>query len=216
MIPSPGSSFAPGPGPRAEGRTTPETVIVVDDDQALRDSLRALLDAAGFRVTCHASSAELLAAGVPDDTACLIVDVRLGTDDDGISLVEHLRKAGNRTPVVIITGHGDIPLAVRAMRAGAADCLEKPFSHARLLQAMDIARNLGAEAARAAALVADLSGREREVLAGLVRGNANKVIAGDLGMSVRTAEAHRARIMEKFHVRSLPEAVRIALAAGIR
>lgn len=208
----PGDQFSPPVRDGADG----EFVIIVDDDAALRDSLAALLEAAGFRVACRASSAALLAAGVPAETACLIVDVRLGTDDDGISLVEHLRRSGNRTPVVIVTGHGDIPLAVRAMRAGAADCLEKPFSHARLLQAMDIARNLGAEAARAATLIAELSAREREVLVGLVRGNPNKVIAADLGMSVRTAEAHRARIMEKLNVRSLPEVVRIALAAGIR
>jgi two-component system response regulator FixJ len=117
--------------------------------------------------------------------------------------------------VVVVTGHGDVPLAVRAMRAGAADFVEKPFGRERILSAIAEASERGAAAARSAALVASLTPREREVLAGLVAGKANKAIAGDLGISARTVEAHRAVIMEKLGARSLPELVRTALAAGV-
>jgi FixJ family two-component response regulator len=193
----------------------PDLVLVVDDDGAACDSLACLIEASGFRAQTASSAEEVLAAGVPKDACCLIVDVRLGRGQDGISLVESLRSAGDRRPVIIVTGHGDIPLAVRAMRAGASDFVEKPFSAERILRAVQDARSDGAELARGAALIGRLTVRERDVLDGLVDGKGNKVIAGDLGISVRTVEAYRASIMEKLGVRSFAEAVRIAVLTGI-
>jgi two-component system response regulator FixJ len=190
-------------------------VVLVEDDPAARDSLAMLLEAAGHRPVAFGSAAALLAAGVPAGAACLVVDVHLGEEPDGILLVEALRRRGDRTPVVVVTGHGDIPLAVRAMRAGAADFVEKPYSRDRLLAAIDEARQAGAGPARAAALLARLTPREREVLAGLVRGQANKLVAADLGISIRTVEGYRAVIMEKLEARSLSDAVRLALLAGL-
>jgi two-component system response regulator FixJ len=197
--------------PGAEG----SPVVIVDDDEATRDSLCALLEVMGHPAVAFASGAALMAAGVPPGAACLLVDVRLAQGEDGIALVERLRRAGNRTPVVIVTGHGDIPMAVRAMRAGAVDFVEKPYSTERLLGAVAEARSAGARAAGAAALIAALTPREREVLVGLVDGKANKAVAFELGISVRTVEAYRATIMEKLPVRSFAEVVRLAMAAGL-
>lgn len=199
-------------GPSTHGARQP-LAVVVDDDAAARDSLAELLRAADCRVVTFASASELL-AGIPPDAACLLVDVRLGDGEDGISLLERLRRAGDRTPVVVVTGHGDVALAVRAMRAGAADFVEKPYEAERILNAVADARTKGAHQATAAGLVANLTPREREVLAGLVEGKPNKIVAHELGISVRTVEAYRATIMEKLDVRSLAEMVRIALAAG--
>ena len=203
---------------------TERVVHVVDDDEAVRRSLAMLLDSTGHAARTYASAEALLhAAREPGGLAmgCLILDVRM-PGMDGISLIDALRREGVTLPVVVVTGHGDVPLAVRAMRAGAMDFVEKPYSEDRIVDAVGTAleslrlvdqqRVLQAQAkARAAAL----SPREREVLTALVAGQANKVIGFELGISPRTVEVHRAKLMEKLRVRSLPEVVRIGLAAGM-
>ncbi len=203
---------------------TDRVVHVVDDDEAVRRSLAMLLASTGLTTKAYGSAeAVLVAARELDGLAmgCVVVDVRM-PGMDGISLMEALRREGVTLPVVVVTGHGDIPLAVRAMRAGALDFIEKPYSEDRILDAVETAleavRVLDQRRvllAQAQARVAGLSPREREVLAALVAGKANKVIGFELGISPRTVEVHRAKLMEKLRVRSLPEAVRIALAAGM-
>lgn len=203
---------------------TDRVVHVVDDDEAVRRSLAMLLASTGLTTKAYGSAeAVLVAARELDGLAmgCVVVDVRM-PGMDGISLMEALRREGVTLPVVVVTGHGDIPLAVRAMRAGALDFIEKPYSEDRILDAVETALEAVRVVdqtrvllAQAQARVAGLSPREREVLAALVAGKANKVIGFELGISPRTVEVHRAKLMEKLRVRSLPEAVRIALAAGM-
>jgi len=203
---------------------TDRVVHVVDDDEAVRRSLSMLLASTGLTTKAYGSAeAVLVAARELDGLAmgCVVVDVRM-PGMDGISLMEALRREGVTLPVVVVTGHGDIPLAVRAMRAGALDFIEKPYSEDRILDAVETALEAVRVVdqrrvllAQAQARVAGLSPREREVLAALVAGKANKVIGFELGISPRTVEVHRAKLMEKLRVRSLPEAVRIALAAGM-
>jgi two-component system, LuxR family, response regulator FixJ len=202
----------------------PAIVHIVDDDEAVRRSLAMLLESLNQPVATYASAEALLAAAaMPHGLAqgCVLVDVRM-EGMDGISLIETLRRQGVALPMVVVTGHGDVPLAVRAMRAGAVDFVEKPYAEERILEAVEAALEaLRATDQRrvlelqATAQVAALSPREAEVLAAMVAGKANKVIAFELGISPRTVEVHRAHLMEKLGVRSLPEAVRIGLAAGI-
>ena len=199
--------------------TAEPVVIVVDDDEAVRDSLSFLLDVAGYRARAFASGAALLAtplAPLAAGAGCLLLDVRM-PEIDGVTTLERLRAAGFRIPTIIMTGHADVPLAVRAMKAGARDFIEKPFSDGAILAAVAQALDAGANASgqAAAARVATLTPREREVLAGLVAGLPNKSIAHDLGISPRTVEIHRAHVMEKLEARSLSALVRTALAAGI-
>ncbi len=198
---------------------------VVDDEEAVRRSAEMLLVASGHQVSTYASAAPLLSAAGPDGRGlapgCLILDVRM-PGMDGLQLMEELAKRGVTLPVVVVTGHGDVALAVRAMRAGAVDFLEKPYTEERLLEAVQSALMMGGEAAqrraevaKAGAQVATLSPREREVLGCLVQGMANKVVAHQLGISPRTVEVHRANLMEKLGAKSLPDLVRIGLAAGM-
>jgi len=199
-------------------------VHVVDDDRAVRRSLAMLLSSAGYQTQTYAAADELLAAAaLPGGLApgCIMLDVRM-PGLDGISLIEVLPRHGVSLPVVIVTGHGDIPLAVRAMRAGALDFVEKPYAEDRILGAVTMALESAresdqqrAQGAHAQARVGVLSPREREVLIALVAGKANKIIGFELGISPRTVEVHRAHLMDKLGVRSLPEAVRIGLAAGL-
>ncbi len=200
---------------------TPElTVHVVDDDAAIRDALRLLLKSSGMRVETHASAEQFLGACRPPVSGCLLVDVRM-PGMSGLELQEALAARGIRLPVIVITGHGDVAMAVRAMKAGAVDFIEKPFDNAALLECL---RNALARAANAhqhemksaevAAHLALLTQREREVMQLLIAGKSNKVIAADLAISARTVEVHRARIMEKLKARSLADVVRIALAAA--
>lgn len=199
-------------------------VHVVDDDEAVRRSLAMLLDSVQIRATTYPSAEALLAvATTPEglEPGCILVDVRM-RGMDGLSLIEALRRHGVTLPMVVVTGHGDVQLAVRAMRAGALDFVEKPYSEDRILEAVNgaltalrTADQRRALQIQAEAQVAALSPRETEVLAALVAGKANKVIGFELGISPRTVEVHRANLMEKLGVRSLPEAVRIGLAAGI-
>ncbi len=190
-------------------------LVIVDDDAATRDSRRELFEVAGQRALAFASGNELLESGSAQGAKCLLMDVRLGAGEDGIELLRRLRASGNRTPVVVMTGHGDVPLAVRAMRAGAEDFVQKPYTAQCILDAVAGAQRSGADGARAAALVGGLTPRERQVLAKLVEGKGNKAVAADLDLSVRTVETYRAAIMDKMGVKSLPEMVRIALAAGL-
>jgi two-component system response regulator FixJ len=198
------------------------TVHVVDDESAIRRSLALLLAAAGHQVATYASGEALLEAA--DDAGlapgCIILDVRMKKGMDGLAVMQRLGERRVALPVIIVTGHGNVPLAVRAMRAGAQDFVEKPYEEERIMGAVAeaLAASRAAERAQsrraeAEARLATLTLREREVLDALVSGSANKTIAAGLGISPRTVEVHRAHLMEKLGVRSLPEAVRLHLAA---
>ncbi|HTP77294.1 MAG TPA: response regulator FixJ [Rhizomicrobium sp.] len=193
-------------------------VIVVDDDSAVRDSMRSLLESAGYTVRDYPSAAAFLKDPVPPGS-CLVTDIRM-PEMDGLELQEEIKKRGLDIPVVIMTGHGDVPLAVRAMKAGALDFVEKPFDDQAMLASVERALLIGhqerarlAEAKAAQELIARLTPRERNVLEKLVAGRSNKVAAYELGISPRTIEIHRANIMDKMRARSLSDVVRIALAA---
>jgi two-component system, LuxR family, response regulator FixJ len=198
-----------------------EPVIhVVDDDEAVRDSLQFLLEAAGFRVRCVASGPELLALLPLPEPSCILLDVRM-PEMEGVTVLAKLREQGVRTPVIVMTGHADVPLAVRAMKAGADDFIEKPFTDSEILESIRSRLTQGrgghdiSGSAEITARLAELTPREREVLNGLVAGLPNKSIAFELGISPRTVEIHRARVMEKMRARNLSELVRLSLAAGI-
>jgi two-component system, LuxR family, response regulator FixJ len=202
---------------------TDPCVYVVDDDKAVRDSLSVLLESKGYMVRNFASAPEFLAAASSLPLGCLIVDI-LMPEMDGLELGERLCALSLDFPMIVITGHADVPLAVQAMKAGAGDFIEKPFAAEPLLDSLEQARSrLGPSpgerdpaTAAAAARLALLSPREREVLEGLLDGLSNKSIAYDLAISPRTVEIHRARVMDKMGARSLSELVRLALAAGVR
>jgi two-component system response regulator FixJ len=195
------------------------TVHVVDDDPGMRDSLSVLLQASGFAVRVY-DSAEIFLAGAASVVGCVLTDVRMPRID-GLELQRRLSEQRLPLAVVVMTGQGDIALAVNAMRAGAVDFLEKPFEEQALLEAVGRAldqsqrlREAGETASRAAARLASLTPREREVLDLLVAGLPNKAVANKLGSSPRTVEVHRARVLEKLQARGLPDLVRIVLAAG--
>ena len=200
----------------AQGR-----VLIVDDDAAIRDSVRALLESAGLSVEDFASAAEFLSSYTHLAGDCLVADIRM-PDMDGLELQEELVRRAIDLPVIIVTGHGDVPRAVRAMKAGAVDFIEKPFDDEQFLASVHRAGALAHEARERLGLareaierIANLTARERQVLAHLVAGRANKVIAYELEISPRTVEIHRARLMDKMRARSLADLVRLALAAGI-
>jgi two-component system response regulator FixJ len=194
---------------------TEAIVYVIDDDEAARHSLEFLLDCAGIRVRSFASADAFLAASPPLAGACVITDVRM-PGRSGIELVEEMKRRGADVPVIVITGHADVPLAIQAMHAGVADFIEKPFDDELLLSALRraLAQQAGkaeAQEERSAILerIATLSGREREVMDGLVAGEANKAIAFDLGISARTVEVYRANVMMKMQTKTLSELVRM-------
>jgi two-component system response regulator FixJ len=196
-------------------------IHVIDDDAAMRDSLAFLLDVNGFAPTAFESSDAFLSRKIPEAPACIVSDIRM-PGMDGIELVRRLKSDGVACPVILITGHGDVALAVEAMKAGAADFIEKPFDDAVLLNAIRGAMESrssprGDSSARkdAEARLSDLSPRERDVLQGLVAGKINKVIAHELSISPRTVEVYRANLMAKTGARSVSELMRIALAAGM-
>jgi len=197
----------------------PSRVHVVDDDDAVRDSLSMLLETAGYAVETYDSAYAFLDAVSSLGTGCVLTDVRM-PDIDGLALQRRLAESGIRLPVIVMTGHADVPIAVQALKAGAMDFLEKPFDDAQLLtsvaNAMAVSQRSHDDAIAVADIVArlaTLTRREREVLDRLVAGQANKTIAYELGSSPRTVEVHRARVMEKMAVRSLPELVRLVIAA---
>jgi two-component system response regulator FixJ len=196
-------------------------VSIVDDDADVRDSLQALLESAGFEVRSFDSARKVLDDPTLTQSGCLIADIRM-PDMDGLTLQEELVRRQVGLPVIVVTGHGDVPLAVRAMRAGAVDFMEKPFDDELLIDTIRRALSLGAEArnqaslARAAKDSIDLlTERERQVLEHLIAGRPNKVIAYELDISARTVEIHRANLMGKMQARSLSDVVRLAIAAGV-
>jgi two-component system response regulator FixJ len=195
-----------------------ETVHVVDDDPAVRDSLRVLLESVGFAVRTH-DGAQAFLALAPELRGCVLTDVRM-PNIDGLELQQRLAECGAPLAVVVMTGQGDVPVAVRAMKAGAVDFLEKPFNDLELLGAVRRAlaqsqqlREAESTATSAAAQLAALTPREREVFDLLVAGRPTKAIAKQLGASPRTIEVHRGRVFEKLGAHSLPDLVHLMLAA---
>jgi len=197
-----------------------QTIFIVDDDPGVRKSLRVLLEASDFQVRDYPSAKAFLADNIKTG-GCLIADIRM-PEMGGLELQEELVRRAVALPVIIVTGHGDVPLAVRAMRAGAIDFIEKPFDGDLLLvslqRAIDVGqreRNRSVEAQKALELISQLTPRERQVLEQLVAGRSNKLAAFELSISPRTIEIHRARIMDKLNARSLSDLVRTALAASM-
>lgn len=194
-----------------------ENVFVVDDDQAIRNSLKWLIESVGLRVKTFDSADAFLAACYPGLAGCLLLDVRM-PGMSGLELQTHLRRQEFRMPVIIITGHGDVAMAVQAMKDGAVDFIEKPFNDEALLGSIRNAldydkewRGANAIKAEVAARLAELTPREHEVMMMVTDGKSNKEIAAALGVSTKTVEAHRARVMEKMRAGSLAELVRMAL-----
>ncbi len=200
---------------------TEPIVYVIDDDDAARQSLAFLLQTAGVRTRSFDSAKAFLDVLPTIDAGCVITDVRM-PEISGIDLLRRIKDGGAELPVIVITGHGDISLAVEAMKIGAADFLEKPFDDELLLSAVRAALDKEAIVARHKAEIAGiheklaaLSNRERQVLEGLVAGHANKNIAFDLGISPRTVEIYRANVMTKMAANSLSDLVRMAIQADI-
>jgi len=196
-------------------------VYVIDDDAAMRDSLNFLLDAADFDVRLFDSAMKFLDALASLDFGCVVSDVRM-PGIDGIELLKRMKALNSHFPIVIITGHGDVPLAVEAMKLGAVDFLEKPFEDDRLIGMIDGAIRQGEPAAKDEAVtrdlvarIASLSPRERQVMEGLIAGLSNKLIARDYDISPRTIEVYRANVMTKMQANSLSELVRLAMRAGL-
>lgn len=192
-------------------------VHVVDDDAAIRDSLAFLLDTANLVSKTYESAAALLAHAANLEPGCIVTDVRM-PDMNGLEMVRRLAEIGVRHPVIVMTGHADVPLAIEAVRAGVRDFIEKPFDDDALLASIRAAIADQAQAAEHAGRdtelrdrLASLSSRERQVLDGLVAGQANKVIAYDLEISPRTVEVYRANVMTKMQARSLSELVRMTI-----
>lgn len=197
------------------------TIFVVDDDSAVRDSLALLLEMRGYRVASYGSGKSFLDALPPSASGCVLVDV-LMPGMGGFEVQQELQRRAVRLPVVVITGHGDVPLAVRAMKAGAVDFIEKPYVEDALIaaveRALQIDRTSGGWRGAAVAVrerAALLTAREREVLEYLVAGHPSKVIAYRLSISPRTVEVHRARVMDKMAARNLSELVRMAIEADL-
>ncbi len=197
-----------------------DIVHVIDDDADVRQSLAFLLSTVGLAVRVHDSATSFLKILPEIQDGCIVTDVRM-PGMDGIELQRRLRSDGNAIPVIVITGHGDIALAVDAMKAGAADFIEKPFDDEVLIGAIKTAlarradtRERDAQGAEARARLKLLSERERQVLDGLVAGKPNKIIAHELDISARTVEIYRANVMTKMQVDSLSALVRMALLAG--
>ncbi len=196
-------------------------VYIIDDDDAVRDSLSVQLEASGYEVASFPSAVSFLEIASKLQPGCVISDVQM-PDMDGMELQQRLNELNLDLPVVIVTGHADVALAVRAMKAGAVDFIEKPFEERAILDSLQnaqtrfAAQRASAQAgASAREKLATLTPREREVFDQMVRGKQNKVIAYDLDISPRTVEVHRARVLEKLEARSLSELVRLALAAGL-
>jgi two-component system response regulator FixJ len=201
---------------------TIDTVVhVVDDEEAVRNSLAFLLTSAGFAVRVHQSAADFLAIAPDVTNGCLITDLRM-PDINGLELLRRLRAADAMLPTIMVTGHGDIQMAVEAMKYGAIDFIEKPFSDDVLIESITRAATRAAERVQDAAAtelvrqrIATLSDRERQVLKGVVAGQPNKTIAFELNISPRTVEVYRAGLMAKMQARSLPDLVRMAMGIAL-
>ena len=196
-------------------------VYVIDDDPAMRDSLNFLLDSAGFTVTLFDSAISFLDALSALDFGCVVSDIRM-PGIDGIGLLKRLKEGGQTLPVVIMTGHGDIPLAVEAMKLGAIDFLEKPFQDGHLIEMIQACLRQEEDTAKNEVVTVDLisritslSPRERQVLDGLIAGLSNKLIAREYDISPRTIEVYRANVMTKLQASSVSELVRFSMRAGL-
>ncbi|MCG1055131.1 oxygen response regulator transcription factor FixJ [Mycetohabitans sp. B5] len=198
--------------------TQQETVFVVDDDEAVRDSLRWLLEANGYRVQCFSSAEQFLDAYQPSQLGCLILDVRM-SGMSGLELQEKLVAENAMLPIIFVTGHGDVPMAVSTMKKGAMDFIEKPFDEAelrklveRMLERARTENSTAQQQRSAAERLSKLTAREHQVLERITAGRLNKQIADDLGISIKTVEAHRANIMEKLNVNTVADLLRLALS----
>ena len=201
--------------------TTKANVYVIDDDEAMRDSLNFLLDSSGFTVRLFDNAQSFLDALPGLDFGCVVSDVRM-PGIDGIELLKRLKAQNSPFPILIMTGHGDVPLAVEAMKLGAVDFLEKPFEDERLTAMIEMAVRQAEPAAKNEAVAHDiaaridsLSPRERQVMEGLIAGLSNKLIAREYDISPRTIEVYRANVMTKMQANSLSELVRLAMRAGM-
>jgi len=195
------------------------TVNVVDDDEGVRDSLQWLLEGKDYRVRCYDSAETFLSRYDPREVACLIVDIRMG-GMTGLELQDRLLERKSPLPIVFITGHGDVPMAVNTMKKGAMDFIQKPFQEDALVslveRMLDQAKDAFTEHQHSAsrdALLAKLTSREAQVLERIVAGRLNKQIADDLGISIKTVEAHRANIMEKLNANTVADLLKIALGS---
>ncbi len=196
------------------------TIYVVDDDEGVRDSLQWLLEGKDFRVRCFDSAETFLSRYDSREVACLIVDVRMA-GMSGIDLQDKLMERRSPLPIVFITGHGDVPMAVDTMKKGAMDFIQKPFKEEallpvveRMLEAAKISFAEHQQSASRDALLSKLTGREAQVLERIVAGRLNKQIADDLGISIKTVEAHRANIMEKLNANTVADLLKIALGSS--
>lgn len=203
-----------------ESKDTLGVVYVVDDDEAVRDSLHWLLEASSYRVQSYDSAEAFLAGFDPNAIACLILDVRM-PGMSGLELQDELLARKLALPIIFITGHGDVPMAVSTMKKGAVDFIEKPFDQTALKALVERMLAHAREAAAAAerqrlneALLARLTPREQQVLERIVAGRLNKQIADDLGISIKTVEAHRASIMDKLRANTVADLMRVALSGG--
>ena len=193
-------------------------IYVVDDEETVGDSIEALLSSVGYEAEVFVSAGQFLESFDPSGAACILLDVKM-PGMDGLTLLERMGADRRGVPVIMVTGHGDVPLAVRAMQAGAADFVEKPFEEARLLQSIEQAISNAASAPVATddnltARFARLTPRETDVMRQMVIGHPNKIIAYHLGLSPRTVEIHRGRVMRKTGAESLSHLVRLAIKAG--
>jgi len=202
--------------------SAPDTVVhIVDDEEAVRNSLAFLLATAGFAVRVHQSATEFLKIAPDVTNGCLITDLRM-PDIDGVELLRLLKAADAMLPAIVVTGHGDVQMAVEAMKNGAIDFIEKPFSDEVLIDSIGRAAARAAERVQSAAAteairqrIDALSERERQVMRGVVAGHQNKTIATELGISPRTVEVYRAGLMSKMQARSLPDLVRMVIDIDI-
>lgn len=193
------------------------TVFIVDDNPAVRDAIRWLVEQVGLQAKTYASARDFLAAFHPGMRGCLVLDIRM-PGMSGIELQEKLHQEGIQLPIIIVTGHGDVPLTVRAMKAGACEFLQKPFNDQTLLDAIQSALDKFSQIweqkdrmSQTSRNLATLTPREREILEQLRHGKLNKVIAGDLNLSVRTVEGHRAKIMEKMGARTVGQLIEMVM-----
>jgi two-component system, LuxR family, response regulator FixJ len=194
-------------------------VFVIDDDLGIRQLLGAALDSAGFTTATYGSGRAFIEVAPRLTSGCILLDVRM-PEMDGLEVLLELNKLGTRLPVILMSGYADTAIVVQAMKAGAADFIDKPLDIGQLLATIDYALSSKSsiqlsEITEAAKRIAMLSQREHQVLSGVVAGGTNKTIAGDLGISVRTAEIHRARMLDRLGVQSLAEAIRLAVLADL-
>ncbi|MCB4361190.1 response regulator transcription factor [Quatrionicoccus australiensis] len=195
-----------------------QTIYVVDDDEAMRDSMNWLLEGEGYRVACFDSGESFLSARRDDMSGCIVLDVRM-PEMSGLELHEKLDALGSQLPIIFVTGHGDVPMAVGALQRGACDFIEKPFHNedllSRIRRALELDAELAARRHRDGAIthrLEQLTLREKEVMQLVVAGKLNKQIADQLSISMKTVEAHRARVMEKMGVRTLAELVKAVMS----